>query len=205
MSENLERIYELAKGVESFARHYIDYLNDLLKRVDSSMIARFIDVLLDARDRHARIFFCGNGGSASTCSHFANDLLIGLKGRGTPFLAVSLCDNPAIMTSIANDHGYDHIFSYQLKQYMKEGDVVVAISASGASPNVIEAVEYGNQNGATTMALTGFDGGKLKKIAQVTLHVPSCRGEYGPTEDIHLIIDHLVSTFLRFSCATQGE
>ncbi len=204
MNDRLSQIYSGESGAASFARGYIEYVGELLGKLDRTKIASFIDMILEVRDRGGRIFFCGNGGSAVTASHFANDLAIGLAGFGKPFLAVSLSDNTAMVTSIANDFGYDEIFTYQLRQFMLKGDVVVAISASGQSPNVVRALEYAKANGAATVALTGFDGGRLREIADLSIHVPSARGEYGPTEDIHLLIDHLVSSFLKLACQ-KGE
>src|SRR6185369_2467294 len=115
---------------------------------DSGAIAKFIEILLQARERHARIYFIGNGGSAATASHFANDIAIGTRSWAKPFRAISLTDNVAILTAIGNDYGYTEIFVAQLKAVMEPNDVVVAISASGNSPNIIEAVRYANEQGA---------------------------------------------------------
>jgi D-sedoheptulose 7-phosphate isomerase len=108
-----------------------------------------------------------------------------------------------IFSAIANDYGYEHVFTLQLKTMMERGDVVVAISASGNSPNVVRALQYANENGAITVSLTGFDGGELKRIAQVNVHVPSDKGEYGPVEDVHMVLDHLVGAFLMHLCRTE--
>ena len=117
-------------------------------------------------------------------------------GDGDPFRAVSLADNAAVMTAIANDDGFDEVFVQQLQTRMRAQDMVVAISASGNSPNVVKAVEYANSNGAITVALTGFDGGRLREIARHGVHVPTGAGEYGPVEDAHMILDHLVGAYL---------
>jgi D-sedoheptulose 7-phosphate isomerase len=196
----LDKLFSDGPDEESFARGYLDYLKEVLSGLDPSKIAALINIVLNARARGAQIFFAGNGGSASTASHFVNDLVIGTRASGKPFRAFSLCENMSTVTAIANDHGYDRIFTKQLEQLMKRGDVLVAISASGNSPNVVEAVNYANEQGGVTVALTGFDGGKLKTIAGLVVHVPTNQGEYGPTEDIHLVIDHLVSAFLAYAC-----
>lgn len=199
MMEKVERLQ-----VEAFARGYLDHLRELLTRLDISQIVAFVEILLDSRERNARLFFIGNGGSAATASHFANDIDIGTLSWTKPFRAVSLTDNAAVLTAIGNDYGYDDIFVRQLRTQMSTGDVVIAISVSGNSQNVIKAVEYANANGAITVGLTGFDGGSLKKISKLSIHVPTSKGVYGPVEDIHLIIDHLVGAFLIKVCHSEG-
>ena len=184
------------REIETFARGYVDHLRDLLIQLDVSSIALFTKTLLSARERGARIFFMGNGGSAATASHFANDIGIGSKSWSKPFRALSLVDNIPTLTAIANDDGYEEIFVQQLKVQMVPGDVVVAISASGNSPNVVRAIEYANANGAFTVGVTGFDGGKLKGISRIVIHVPTAKGEYGPVEDVHVTLNHLVSAYL---------
>lgn len=192
--------------VDEFADRYFGYITEVMGRVDRREIAAFIEVLLDARRRGARIFFIGNGGSAATADHFANDLAIGARARTPLFRAISLTDNGAILTAIGNDIGFQEIFTVQLKALMESGDVVIAISASGNSPNIVDAVRWAAEHGAITVGLTGFDGGALRKIARLSVHVPTPEGEYGPVEDLHMILDHLVSAYLRAVCAAEkGE
>ena len=192
----LDTIFETTDDAASFARGYLDYLGQIIGALDEHAIAAFIDTLLAARERGARIFFIGNGGSAATASHFANDLAIGTRSPEKPFRALSLTDNAAMMTAIANDDGYDEVFVQQLQAQLAAGDVVVAISASGNSPNVVKALDYAKSKGATTVALTGFDGGRLGDIADQRVHIPTSTGEYGPAEDGHMILDHLVGAYL---------
>ena len=201
----IEQLYRDHPLAPAFARGYLDYLREVLLRLDAAAIARFIDTLLAARERGARIFFLGNGGSAATASHFANDLAIGCRGGAKPFRALSLTDNLSMVTAIGNDCGYDEIFIQQLQAQVVPGDVVVAISASGNSANVIKAVEYAKGVPAVTVALTGFDGGRLKQVASLVVHVPTDKGEYGPVEDVHLILDHLVSSFLANLCRAEQK
>jgi D-sedoheptulose 7-phosphate isomerase len=201
---NVERIFAEQPEPAGFARAYLDYVTQVLASLDEGEIAAFIGALVDARERNARIFFIGNGGSAATASHFANDIAIGCRSWERPFRAMSLTDNVPVMTAIANDYGYEHIFTLQLKTCMHPGDVVVAISASGNSPNVVQAVEWANAQGGTTVALTGFDGGKLRQIAKLAVHVPTVKGEYGPVEDVHMVLDHLVGAFLMNRCRTEA-
>ncbi len=180
----------------AFAGAYLTHLQSVLARIDTQEVGRFIETLLDARKRSATVFFIGNGGSAATASHFANDLAIGTQDYEQPFRVVSLTDNMAVITAIANDYGYDEIFSRQLKVLGKKGDVVVAISASGNSPNLLTAFEHARSAGIKTVAVTAFDGGKLKECCDEGVHVPTGPKEYGPAEDAHMVLDHLVGAYL---------
>ena len=195
----VEKIFQRSSNAAVFARGYLDYLSQLFSRLDYDQIGILVETLLQARERKARIFFIGNGGSAATASHFANDIAIGSRSRTKPFRAISLCDNLALITAIGNDFGYNQIFVRQLENQMDKGDVLVAISASGNSKNILEAVSYVNDHGGITVGLTGFDGGYLKKMAQLNVHVPANHGEYGPVEDIHMILDHLAGAFLELT------
>ena len=191
---NIDALYNKDPGI--FAKSYLSYLQTLLGNVDAGEVAGFIQVLLDARERGSTVFFIGNGGSASTASHFANDIAIGTNDYEKPFRVLSLTDNAAILTAIGNDFGFEEIFVRQLKVLGKTGDVVVAISASGNSPNLIKAFEYALSAGIHTLAITAFDGGRLKKMADSGVHIVTGPKEYGPAEDIHMILDHLVGAFL---------
>lgn len=200
-ANRIDQLYRERPAAADFARGYLDYLTEVLRALDVDALASFAHVLLDARARGVRIFFFGNGGSAATASHFVNDIAVGCRTWDTPFRAVGLTDNVSVLTALANDYGYDHVFVRQLQTQMESGDVVVAISVSGNSPNVLAAVEYANENGAFTVGLTGFDGGRLAEIAGLVVHVPTNRGEYGPAEDVHMIVDHLVAAYLVQACA----
>lgn len=200
----IDELYRDRPDAASFARGYLAYLAEILAVIDVDAVAAFVGELLEARERDARIFFLGNGGSAGTASHFVNDLAIGTKSRGKPFRALSLTDNVAVLTAIGNDSGYDQIFVQQLRTLLHPGDLVVAISVSGNSPNVLAAVEHANASGARTIGLTGFDGGALRELAHLNVHVPTKPGEYGPAEDVHMIFDHLVGAFLAQVCAAEG-
>ena len=191
---NLDRIF--TKDPVAFAGAYLDYLTSVLKTIDTREIGQFIETLLDARERGATIFFIGNGGSAATASHFANDIAIGTNSYDKPFRAVSLTDSNAIITAVGNDFGFEEIFVRQLRVLGRAGDVVVAISASGNSPNLIRAFDYAKSIGIKTVAITAFDGGKMKEMADEGVHVPTAPKEYGPAEDAHMVLDHLVGAYL---------
>lgn len=196
MTTTVDDIYSRNSDAAEFARGYADYVSDLLKNLDCQSVARVIDVFCTARLRGQSIYFMGNGGSASTASHFANDFAFGTRLDRLPFKAVSLSSNNSILTALANDDGYTSIFRKQLEVYLQEGDVVVVISASGNSPNLVEAVEYANSRNFTTIGLLGFDGGLLKDICNHSIHIETSKGEYGPCEDLHMILDHLMCSYL---------
>jgi D-sedoheptulose 7-phosphate isomerase len=191
---NIDRIF--TEDPVAFAEAYLKYLKSVLSSIDNSEIGRFIETLLEARRRGATIYFIGNGGSAATASHFANDLSIGTNDYDRPFRAISLVDNIPIITAISNDFGYDEIFVRQLQVLGKKGDVLVGISASGNSVNLIKAFDYALKVGIKTIAITAFDGGKMKTLADECIHVPTEPKEYGPAEDVHMILDHLVGAYL---------
>ena len=191
---NIDRFY--SADPVAFAKKYIDYVSLVLKNIDIEEIGIFAKTLLDARSRRATIFFVGNGGSAATASHFANDLAIGCNDYKDPFRAISLNDNVPVLTAIGNDFGYDEIFVRQLRVHGKQGDVIVGISASGNSQNLIDTFKYAKSVGIKTVALTAFDGGLMKSLADEGIHVPTELKEYGPAEDAHMVLDHLVSSYL---------
>jgi len=201
----LDALFELhAADPSAFAIGYLTHLIDVLKRLDVRAIGRVMTALDECRRRGAHIYFIGNGGSAATASHFANDLGVGMRAAGKPFRAVSLTDNVAVLTCVANDQGYENIFLRQLELVLKPGDVLVAISASGNSPSVLRAIEHANEQGNTTIGLVGFDGGAMKSLCKIVVHVETSRGEYGPVEDVHMVLDHLMASyFARAPCADR--
>ena len=192
----IDQIYSNSNSIKDYSRSYMQYLTSVLKSISLTDIEKFVEVLLEARERESSIFFIGNGGSAATASHFANDIAIGTRTYEKPFRAISLCDNQAVITAIANDDGYEKIFSQQLQVLLKKQDVVVAISASGNSPNLLDAIDTAKKMNTITVGISAFDGGKMKEMVDVSLHVPTEKGEYGPAEDAHMVLDHLVSNYL---------
>ena len=202
-STRVERTFEASASPAQFARGYLGYVAGLLGAVDEHAIERVVAALLRARAEDRAIFLLGNGGSASTAGHFANDLAVGVRPRGRPFRALSLAENVALMSAIANDYGYDQVFSKQLESRLHAGDVVIAISASGDSPNVLRAVRYAKAHGALTIGLTGGDGGALRALVDLAVHVPAERGEYGPIEDVHMVFEHILTNYLRLRLARE--
>lgn len=187
----------MADQFSEYAEKYLERLRQVIDGINHIETERFVDFLLKARESGKTVFFVGNGGSAATSSHFANDLSIGTRQQEKPFKVFSLVDNVATLSAIGNDYGYDQVFAQQLRVYGQKGDLLVGISASGNSPNLLRAFEVGRELGLMTVSITAFDGGKLKKIADHSVHVPTNAGEYGPAEDAHLILDHLITHYFQ--------
>ena len=174
------------------------YKTDLLQAVETIDLAKVgeaIDILRRARDEKRHIFVCGNGGSASTASHFVCDMVKGASfGREARFRIMALTDSLPTITAYSNDVSYDCVFAEQLKNFAQPSDVVIAISGSGNSPNVLRAIEYAGSIGCRTIALTGRDGGKLGPLAELNLQasVP----HMGRIEDVHMIVMHMICYYL---------
>jgi D-sedoheptulose 7-phosphate isomerase len=179
--------------------HIQTYLKDLYSTLDlipGPRIEQFIQILKEARANDRQVFAMGNGGSAATASHFVADLGKNTRTKGQPhFRVFGLTDNVASITAYANDEGYEHIFSQQLAGLIRKNDVVIGISASGNSKNVLNAIALANEEGATTIGLTGFDGGKLASLAYLSIHIPGYRIEQ--VEDIHMMIEHMVVSAIK--------
>ena len=187
------------KTASEFAKDYIQELKQVLDRLPLNVVDDVIRAIEEARDGQRQIFVIGNGGSAATASHMMNDLCKGTLGHkgdapGPRLRVIALTDNVSLMTAWANDVDYSRVFSEPLKNLAQRGDVLVAISASGNSPNIIAAVEAAKQIGVKVIGLAGFGGGKLSKMADVSFVVPS--DGYGPVEDAHMILDHIITGYL---------
>lgn len=180
-------------------KEYLAEIKRLLDSIEADLINKvdkLASILTKARESKKTIFTMGNGGSATTASHFAEDLAKGTIAEGLPrFKAIALTDSVPSMLAWANDSNYEDIFIEQLKNLMEPDDVVIGISGSGNSMNVIKAIEYANGNGGLTVGLSGYDGGKLLKCAQENIHVPSF--DMQKVEDIHLLVLHLLFRLLR--------
>jgi len=174
----------------SFASEYKAQLLKAIDTVDLAGIAQGVEILREAREKNRQIFVCGNGGSASTASHFVCDMLKCASARGGRFRIMALTDSLPTITAYSNDVNYECIFTEQLKNFAKEGDVVMALSGSGNSPNVVSALTYANSIGCQTIALTGRDGGKLGPLAKLQIHV--AEPHMGRIEDGHLMACHML-------------
>lgn len=174
-----------------FPRAYRDKLAATLASIDLDKVSAAIEILREAREKQRHIFACGNGGSASTASHFVTDMVKGASfQRDSRFRIMALTDSLSTITAYSNDVSYECVFAEQLKNFAQPGDVVIAISGSGNSPNVVAAVEYANEAGCTTIALTGRNGGKLGALAK--LEIRASDPHMGRIEDAHLFICHMM-------------
>ena len=192
-------MYNECKSLREYSSKYIEYLSSLFSESSLEEIDKIVSIFEKARENEKIIFIIGNGGSAATASHMSEDLSKGTYAKGKkPFKTISLTDNTSYITALANDEGYENVFLGQLKCLLKKDDVVVSISASGNSPNLIKAVKYANSKGAITVGIIGFDGGKLKELCKQNFIVKTDKGMYGPVEDTHLIVGHIISTYLMY-------
>jgi D-sedoheptulose 7-phosphate isomerase len=179
------------------ARDYLQFFSELLTAIDLDAVCSVVERLREVRDSGGTVYTAGNGGSASTAAHLANDLGKAAKSSGrTPFRVLSLVDNVPWMTALANDEGYERVFAGQLENFAREGDVLIVISASGNSPNLVEAVDVARSRGAYSVGLLGFDGGALKGRVDEAILVETIPGTYGPVETAHVLICDLLSTCL---------
>lgn len=185
--------------ISEYLRHEIETLEAL----DVNAIDQALKLLLETYENGNTVFVFGNGGSSATASHFQNDFNKGVSEHTEKkFNFLCLNDNVATVMAVANDIGFEEIFRFQLRGHLKEGDVVFAISGSGNSKNVINAVEYAKECGNRVIGLTGFNGGKLRQLSDVSLHVPVNSMQI--TEDVHMVFDHLMmSIFYRTLCGIE--
>ena len=176
----------------SYPKQYKAALLEAIDRIDTSLVEQAIEWFRQARDSSTQIFVCGNGGSATTASHFTCDIVKGASyNRDTRFRIVALADSLATLTAYSNDVSYEQIFVEQLKNFARPGDLVMCISGSGNSPNVVRAMEYANSIGCKTIALTGRDGGKLGPLAQLNIQVAV--PHMGRIEDAHMVVCHMIA------------
>ena len=191
--------------MENF-RDYSIYLQNAVRSVSEAQINELVAILYDAYLKNKTVFVIGNGGSASAATHFAQDLAKGTRvsfDHPKRIKAMSLTDNIAFMTALGNDDGYDTIFEQQLRTYANPGDILIAISGSGNSPNIIRAINWANKNHVTTVGVTGFNGGKLREINQYSVHVPL--NDMCTSESVHTIIFHYVALTLMEKLKKEAE
>jgi len=192
------------ESADAFGRHYTEQLARALETVDQSELDRAAKIINTAHDDGYALFACGNGGSASIANHLQCDHVKGVRvGTGLLARVQSLSTNMELFSAIANDLGYDAVFEYQLQSQARAGDVLIVISSSGRSPNIIRALEWAGANGLATIALTGFDGQPARSLATVAIHVDT--RNYGIVEDAHQACMHLLAQYVRQSRMTDAE
>ena len=182
---------------------YIETEIEVLRALDVNALNDVLNLLEQTLDNESMVYIMGNGGSAATASHFQNDFNKGVSEyTEKKFRFLCLNDNVPTVMAIANDIGYEEIFRFQLRGRLRPGDVVICISGSGNSKNILNAAEYAKERGNTVVGITGFTGGKLREIADCSLHVPVNSMQI--TEDIHMVFDHLMmSIFCRELCGIE--
>ena len=188
--------------IKQYADDYMARLRTAIGQITPEDLGRIADILQEAYDEERTVFIIGNGGSAATAAHFACDLGKGTAVEGRPrFRVQSPVDSTSLITALANDLGYEKIFVEQLKGRCRKGDVLIAISVSGNSPNVVEAVRYAREAGMTTIGLAGRDGGALAGLVDEAIVIRE--DHFGIVEDCHLIIEHIVSFFFKQKIASS--
>ena len=193
---NIEKDYGEVLTIGEFSKKYFSYLRKVLESIDENEIDKLGEVFEKSRKNGNTIFVAGNGGSSTTATTMANDIgfdILKKTGTNKPFRVLALTDNISVITAIANDVGYDNIFINQLKIHYRTGDSIILISASGNSPNILKAAEWVKSKGGTIVGFLGFTGGQLIELCDVKIHVKSESGEYGPVEDAHLIMNHILA------------
>ena len=176
--------------------NYITLLQQTIDQLPKDKIVRVIDLLYSARFSGRQVFIMGNGGSASTASHFVCDLSKNTRREGWPrYKVIGLSDNMAVFSAYANDEGYENVFCEQLANLLLPDDIVIAISASGNSKNVVNAIQYAKDQNAFTIGFTGFDGGILSTLVDINLHINSDIIEH--VEDLHLVLEHMIIKSLK--------
>jgi D-sedoheptulose 7-phosphate isomerase len=188
---------ERADSVATVVAHYVAELRSLLEVLDVDALDRLTQHFRTVRDAGRTVFIAGNGGSAATATHWVNDLSKAASRSGrTPFRCICLSDNVSWLTALANDEGYERVFTGQLENLATPGDLLVLISASGSSPNLIDAVRFARSRGLVTGALVGFDGGQLRDLVDACVWVETPKGAYGVVESMHSVMADMITTFL---------
>lgn len=185
----------------SYFDAYAEEMARAAKTVDPEAFDRAAAILTEAYERGARMFSCGNGGSASVANHMQCDHVKGIRtGSDLAPQVLSLSTNVELLTAIGNDLGYEHVFAYQLQSQARPGDVLVAVSSSGRSPNIVSAIAWARDHGLRTIAITGFGGGQARATAEVAIHIDSTN--YGVVEDLHQSVMHALAQYIKQSRMT---
>jgi D-sedoheptulose 7-phosphate isomerase len=174
---------------------YLHTATDALAAVPRHAVTRLAQAIRDAWAEHRQVFICGNGGSAANAIHLCNDLVFGVSPKGRDGVrAIALCDNPSVMTCLANDIGYEDVFAYQLAVQSRPGDLLIVMSGSGNSPNILKALAQARASGVRSAAILGFDGGKARAQADIVVHVPVA--DMQAAEDCQQCIGHAMTRWL---------
>jgi len=179
-----------------FLASYLTRLQAAISELDPKSLLRLAEAIDRTVAEGRQVLLLGNGGSAATAGHYVNDLVMAYGRTGRVARVRSLTDNPALITGIGNDYSFAEIFTFQLRASGGPGDLAIAISASGNSPNLLAGIEQAQALGMTTAAIVGFDGGRLAELCDIVVHAATGVGDYGPAEDLHLIVNHAIAGLL---------
>lgn len=193
----LKQLYQDTGSSADYVSQVSDLMVTLMQNLDSASVASAIEAVDTAAKNGKAIYVIGNGGSAAVASHFVNDMGVNSFVEGErSYRVYCLADNFASVTAVANDVSFEDIFKRQLQCDLLPGDVVIAMSVSGNSENITRAVEFANANGGVTIGMCGFEGGRLRELANHVIHFPASLDEYGPVEDGFSIVCHMISSYL---------
>ena len=183
--------------IQNYFKEYRNRIDEILNTVQIEKLVETIELIISTFKSGNTLYVCGNGGSAATATHMQADFSFFTRyfTKFRPKVR-ALTDNAAMLTAVGNDTSFDDIFVEQLKGHFQSGDILICISASGNSENVIRAANYANENGGTSIGFVGFEGGKLLNTANISLFTPNPKGDYGPIEDVHMIFNHLIVNYL---------
>ena len=184
------------KDIISFSKNYFSRINKIISNINLKEIKKIEDEFIDLYKKNSTLYVFGNGGGAATAMTMANDLGIDIQKKTKlkkTFKIISLNDNSSVITAIANDVGYEEVFLNQLKIHFKKNDKILIFSASGNSENLLRAAKWVRKKGGNVISILGFDGGRLKKLSNCCLHIKTEKGEYGPVEDLQLMINHILA------------
>lgn len=185
-----------SKSFTDFYKSYIDDAHNCLKLVNPVEVEAVVESLWETYQAGQRVWIAGNGGSAATAIHFSSCLSNGTMIQGKrPLRAQSLCENITFITAVGNDYSYDQVFTRQLENVLNEGDIFIAISCSGNSPNVVSAAQYSRDHSAKVISFLGFGGGKLKELSHQSIYIENYN--YGQVETLHLMVAHLISQLIK--------
>ena len=192
----IQSSFEKSKDFNEFLLMYTTHFSEALKQLEKMDFSPLVDLILNCRDQSKKLIFMGNGGSAANAIHISTGLSYVTRHWIKPLKSMSLCSDPVLMSSLSNDFSYKEVFYRQLLVHLNEGDVVIALSVSGNSENIIRAVEYAKEMKATTVAFLGSDGGKLKPMVDLPFHIGDKECLLGLTEDVHMLIGHALGYYL---------
>lgn len=196
---NVKTLFQASEDIAQFAQGYLRHVFQLADSIDITQLKAFKSQLFDARKNGNTIFVVGNGGSAATASHLATDLGVCVPGKtcdSDPFRLMALTNSLSCITAIGNDDSYDHVFVKQLRVHYRRGDKLIVVSCSGNSLNVVNAAKWVKDAGGCVLGLLGFNGGLVKSLCDQVILVEAHHADYGPVEDVHIIIEHLLSNWL---------